>query len=202
MISIYWLLDPRNERPRYVGQTSAPLSSYLRKKIRQDSKSLHSNKRINWIKSLVRKNLSPKIELIAQVADGDWIEAEKSYIRLLKACGANLVNGNEGGVGHSRSTKERKPRKHSQETKDKISLAGKRRPPCSQETRDKLSRAHKGKVISEEQREKISKAKRGTKASSRAKQNMSISRRKSWERSSYRTRSRKLKKFRQYIRSR
>ncbi len=66
----------------------------------------------------------------------------------------------------------------------------------------KVAGSSLGCKASKKTKKLLSKAKRGTKASSRAKQNMSISRRKSWGRSSYRTRSRKLKKFRQYIRSR
>ena len=52
--------------------------------------------------------------------------------------------------------------KHSQETKDKISIANKGKKP-SQEAIDKMSKSLKGRIFSEETRRKISEAKKGTK---------------------------------------
>ena len=76
-----------------------------------------------------------------------------------------------------------KSRKHSEETKKKISEAtkGKRKvriQPTSQETREKISRAKKGKQLSLDHRENISKAKKGTRGAFTGKRHTEFSRKK------------------------
>jgi len=52
-------------------------------------------------------------------------------------------------------------RKHSKETREKMSEAWKKRGPVSEETRKKLSKVHKGRIISAETRKKLSLANKG-----------------------------------------
>lgn len=74
-------------------------------------------------------------------------------------------------------------RKHSEETRKKISEAtkGKRKvrtQPVSQKTREKISKAKKGKQLSLEHKENISKAKKGTESAFKGKKHTELSRKK------------------------
>lgn len=57
------------------------------------------NKLNSWIKNLAKKDLLPIIEIIDEVDDLKWVEAEQGYIRLFKSFGCNLKNATVGGEG-------------------------------------------------------------------------------------------------------
>ena len=143
--SIYYLSD--GDGPvRYVGKTSATLGARLNQ--HKSHSKRERNHRAHWIRSA--KDL--RIELI-EVVEGDGIKEEVYLIAALKALGASLVNGTQGGegtVGH----------RHSAETRKKMSESRRRRPPHSAETRRKMSETRTGRKASEETRKKISEARR------------------------------------------
>lgn len=65
-----------------------------------------------------------------------------------------LLNMTDGGEGSSNMVV-------SNETRQKLSVARKRRAPCSEETRQKISNLHRGKTVSSETRQKMSESRIG-----------------------------------------
>lgn len=106
--SIYLLLDPRTNAPKYIGKTndiSIRMYGHLSEKT--------LTKKNNWIKSLKNKGLKPTVEIIDEVPENEWQFWEMHYISLYKSWGFDLLNGDQGGLGAGRL---------SEETKRKISL--------------------------------------------------------------------------------
>ena len=108
---IYQLIDPNNNEIRYVGQTINIKQRYNR----HISDSFRKNTHLYcWIKSLIKDNKKPIIEVIEE-CDIDCIDIfEKMYISLYKSWGVRLTNLDSGG---------QKNRGMSNETKQKISLS-------------------------------------------------------------------------------
>ena len=80
MTAIYVLIDPRTEEIRYVGKTSRQLELRLR-----------GHRRVfDW---------NPRIELVQEVPDDFWQEAERYWITYFRAIGCPLANVNSGGGG-------------------------------------------------------------------------------------------------------
>lgn len=96
-VNIYTLSDPETNEIRYVGQTVKSLNNRLSSHI-WDCKRV-KNHRTNWIKSILNRNLRPKINLLEECTVLDYIEKEKYWISQLKSLGYNLVNGTNGGEG-------------------------------------------------------------------------------------------------------
>jgi len=110
-------------------------------------------------------------------------EKEKFYIEKLGSLvpiGYNIQSGGEGGDNGVRTRtftlewienikKGKKDYKCSDETKKKLSEAGKNRH-FPEEVRQKMSKAHKGKKVSEETKKKISKARKGRKVKEKTKE--------------------------------
>jgi group I intron endonuclease len=139
-VSIYTLANPETNEVRYIGKTKKKLYRRLSEHI-ATSKNLKDH-RAKWIQSLLRQNLSPKIELLEMCFEKNWQETEKFWIRTLKFLGVNLVNQNEGGCGNN-------GHKFSEESKQKISmsLTGKKQ---SRETIEKRASQMRGRKLSAE----------------------------------------------------
>lgn len=104
-VNIYCLYDPVTCKIRYIGRTRKPLEIRL---IEHISKSKYHNKyfpnknpphRVNWINSLLKKNIEPKIKKLTEV-DG-W---KNSYLFEANLIGKykdkfNLVNAQDRGIG-------------------------------------------------------------------------------------------------------
>lgn len=93
---IYTLSDPTTNKIRYVGKTTNPkrrLSQHI-----QDAK-YHKNSRrtINWIKSLISKNIKPIMSIIEECED-NWQEREIYWISFYKKT-CDLCNHHSGGLG-------------------------------------------------------------------------------------------------------
>lgn len=114
---IYKLIDPSTNEIRYVGRTIQKLNNRLKKHINANDKSY----RVNWIKSLLNKNLEPIIKLICETNSFDvCCRLEQFYIQKYKKEGlklVNMTNGGEGSIGF----------KHSAKSKEKISIKTKLR---------------------------------------------------------------------------
>ncbi len=130
---------------RYIGKTSKPvqhranmhISNALR---RSGDKFSDGSRRAKWIRSLLRKGITPEFQII-QEFDGTEFElnqAEKYWIAFYRNEGARLVNGTDGGDGVSGWKPSKKTREHWSKIRQ-----GKKRPPFSLETRSRMSKSAK-----------------------------------------------------------
>lgn len=128
---IYSLSDPITNEIRYVGKSdniNARLTEHIRKCTYSNT---HKN---NWIKSLLNKNLKPKIGILDKVSNTDWEFWEIYWINLIKMWGFNLTNigiggrgGNQGIVVNKKISNALKNRKFSNETIEKMKTSAKQR---------------------------------------------------------------------------
>lgn len=104
-VKIYCLYDPYTLKIRYIGRTKCSLEKRLREHISKsknylkNTSNIQGSYKINWINSLLKIGLKPKIKLLT-VIEG-WEEShifEKELIQkhLVKH---NLVNGDDRGPG-------------------------------------------------------------------------------------------------------
>ena len=114
-IKIYTLSD--SNTIRYIGQTNNP-KKRIYKHIFEANNSGGKNKRCSWIKSLLNKGERPILEIVDEVPFKEWGFWEQYWISQMKQWGFNLVNDTLGGEGSY-------GRKHSTETKSKMSKAKK-----------------------------------------------------------------------------
>ena len=140
MAYIYTLSRPDTDEIVYVGRTCKNLDTRLNEHIYDCKRK--STKVYNWIKSLLKKGLKPKIECIEECTCIESLENEKFWILYLKFLGFNLKNLTMGGDGsYFISEEQRKEfskkvsgknnpfygKKHTEETKKLISERGKGR---------------------------------------------------------------------------
>lgn len=98
---IYTLSDPKSLEIRYVGKSNNP------KKRLYDHLSLcrtsHTHKN-NWIKSLLKINMKPILDIVDEVYMDDWQFWEIYWISKLKSEGNRLTNHSRGGNGTTRQS--------------------------------------------------------------------------------------------------
>ena len=89
---IYGLADPETKMIRYVGQTNN-LKRRFNAHI-QEAKSYRSNNRkINWINSILNRNLIPEMILLDECESREELNLkEKEIITTLLECGFDLTN--------------------------------------------------------------------------------------------------------------
>lgn len=92
---MYSLREPDSELVRYIGITKEKEDRRLKRHLYDK----RVNRRTCWIKKLKLKNQIPVIEVIHDnLTEDEALFYEKQFIKLFKSMGANLVNGNYGGV--------------------------------------------------------------------------------------------------------
>lgn len=130
---VYALIDPESKLIRYIGKSSSGLA-----RPKQHMRPYYYDKAFRvsrWVKSLVNRNLSPTIHVLELVSDRDrLIPAEVWWIAYGRCLGwplTNLTDGGEGNYGWNPS----------EETRTRMSIANKKRPPWSAESRHKASLA-------------------------------------------------------------
>lgn len=157
-IFIYELYDPRtSEVPRYIGVTNDP-----ERRLREHLCEPRDNNpgKYDWIRRLLSEGVRPSIRIIDEVSFGDWEEAERNWIAARRLEFTDLLNISSGGRGGSWMIgMKRSP--FTEEHRQKLSDARKRRAPASEETRKRMSAAALGRVFSEEHKRKIAEAHRG-----------------------------------------
>jgi len=92
---IYTLSDPYTNEVRYVGKSNNPKVRY-RKHINESKNNRYNNYKVNWIKSLLIKNLKPILHIIDET-ESDWVILEEYWISQFITWGFKLVNGTSGG---------------------------------------------------------------------------------------------------------
>jgi hypothetical protein len=148
MYDIYGLKEHGSELIRYVGITSRT----IKQRVKEHLWDRKINHKTNWIRSI-----SENIEFVLIESGITTLEEanakEINYIKMFKACGANLVNTTAGGDGF-------KIRKHSPETIEKIK-AKRALQIISDVTKFRMGLARKGLKRTAEARERFSKSKMG-----------------------------------------
>jgi len=193
-----YFLRGKNRFVVYVGKTCKPLKKRLQEHIQEAMRGV-KNHRCNGIRAMLRRGVSPIIDLITEV-EGDGCKAEIAYIKWLRSKGIDLWNGTDGGdgiIGYVFSLETRlkmslasKGKKKSLEHRRRISsgLKGKKKSethkqkmrlanigkPRSEEAKRKTSLTLKGRIFSEDTKRKISLACKGKPKSEEAKRKMSL----------------------------
>lgn len=97
-VFIYTLSHPITNEIRYIGKTKQSLynryADHISIKNNRNKLNYHSK---NWIKSLLKDNLKPKIELLDIVDEFNWEIEEIFYISYFRYLGFNLINYQKGG---------------------------------------------------------------------------------------------------------
>lgn len=94
--NIYVLIDPRDNKVRYVGKANNVSQRYKAHLNRARKHQIH---KANWIKQLKELGLKPIIEVIDVVPVDEWIYWETYWIGQFKAWGFDLINYTNGGDG-------------------------------------------------------------------------------------------------------
>lgn len=94
-VKIYGLYDPTDSTMsiRYVGKTIQTLKKRLQGHIDDSVKNNPSTYKKNWINSLLKKGIRPKIRLIEICTEENWEERERFWISSIN----NLTNLTAGG---------------------------------------------------------------------------------------------------------
>lgn len=154
---IYGLKDPRTGAIRYVGKSKVGMKRPLSHRVR--CRDIRNKTHIaNWVRELQALGLDYEIVVLEYLPnDTAFREAEPRWIAKLRAEGCDLTNatiGGEGVIG----------RRHTEESKKKMSLARKGRP-FSEAHKQALSKARQGIKLnlSDDRRRQISDSKKGNK---------------------------------------
>lgn len=96
---IYGLVDPRNNKLRYIGKSCSGLTRP--RQHTRPSDLVYDTPKVNWIKELINQYLKPKIIIIQECFSHDELnEREDYWIKYYKnECGFELVNSCWGGKG-------------------------------------------------------------------------------------------------------
>lgn len=120
-VYIYILIDPTQNKLRYVGKTTDTNRRFRRHLNERFISDTHKDK---WIRKLMDSGYKPQMEIIDKVPDNDWEYWEKFYIQYFKYIGCELTNSTKGG-DQPPSTKGRK---HTLESRKKMSDTKKGKP--------------------------------------------------------------------------
>jgi hypothetical protein len=100
---IYGLVDPRNNKIRYIGKTTYPknrLSGHM-----TESKDINViNYRIKWIRKLISLGLKPKIVYLKVCSILEFVKYETEYIQIYS--NNKLTNSDETGQGNTNRKRE------------------------------------------------------------------------------------------------
>jgi len=156
--SIYGLIDPRTNEPRYVGKANNPEERFKVHMAYDDD--THKDR---WINQLVALNLEPKLVIYAQVPDDMWQECEMFMIASLRQFGYPLTNETDGGDGRVgyQHTDEYKSSLAERMKGNTYAKAGKGKI-VSVETRAKMSASAKRRGISGENQRKMAESRRAS----------------------------------------
>lgn len=96
---IYRLYDPRDEsQTRYVGKTYKTAAERLSEHV-YEAIGGSQTYRAKWIRSLLREDVDPCIEVVEETDDASVNDLERQWIAKMRAAGHRLTNGTDGGEG-------------------------------------------------------------------------------------------------------
>jgi predicted GIY-YIG superfamily endonuclease len=178
MVSIYVLIDPRDDRVKYVGQTRDPKSRMWNH--------ISNRARLPFVQELYTEGLRPRLTVVQQCALEIADEREAWWIQHYRTLGEPLVNRTNGGRGVPGWV-------HPEDARVKIRMANSRRvytPDQMREIGAKISRAltgkkrsreqceaMRGRVVSAEARRKLRESRLGTTMSPESRAKLSASKR-------------------------
>lgn len=120
-ITIYALIDPRNDEIKYIGKTNN-----IKKRIREHIRDEENNKKYAWIKSLKKIKLQPEVFILEETNLDEANFWEIFWISQCKVWGfelKNMTNGGDGSYGIIPWNKGKKGIfKHSEESKKLMSV--------------------------------------------------------------------------------
>lgn len=151
--SIYFLIDPRNSKIRYVGKTVQKLEYRLRQHLTEKS----NHRRSNWIKSLQILGLKP---IIIQVHNCPWNLSSEFEINMISACKkwgmdlTNLTDGGDGCIGYKPNEEQRKRIKLAAIKRSKEYSSPRKGIKHTEESKKKMSNSRIGRIRSKESIEK------------------------------------------------
>lgn len=100
---IYSLSCPRTGEIRYVGKANDVAARY---KSHLKLAATERTAKSKWVKSLLERGEAPLIEVIDEVPLSDWSFWEQYWIQVIDGWGFRLLNGDKGGLGTGRHSKE------------------------------------------------------------------------------------------------
>jgi hypothetical protein len=98
---IYGLIDPRTDEIRYVGK-----ANNLEQRFQSHQYDKSSTRKARWIRSLAKKELTPKIMPLESTDKENWEEAEQWWIAYFRQMNCDLLNHTDGGEGLKNPSKE------------------------------------------------------------------------------------------------
>ena len=96
-VVIYTILDPRDNKIRYVGK-SVDFDYRKLRHLYNAKKSTRSHKDA-WIRGILKSGLNPIFEVLDECSEQNWKEVESYWIYQLIAWGFSLLNETFGGEG-------------------------------------------------------------------------------------------------------
>src|SRR5437667_5019066 len=94
---VYALVDPRDGRIRYVGQTQVSVNVRVREHMRKCTNPKNNKHSARWLRQLAASNLQPSY-MILDVGDARTTDAlEEFYVASLREAGFDLTNETNGG---------------------------------------------------------------------------------------------------------
>lgn len=111
---VYLLIDPRTEKPRYVGQTMRFNQRMKDHMMTCDRGTTHKDR---WLTQLKNLDLKPTVKILEDnLTKDEWADAEIKWINRYRKMGCDLTNRSDGGEGSAGVV-------HTQETKEKMSVS-------------------------------------------------------------------------------
>jgi len=145
---VYCLIDPRNDRIRYIGKTERTARRRLRRHLADCYLRGDSHKE-RWIRQLIGLGLEPGIEILQRCnSASELCKAEVSWISFGRRIGMDLTNLTDGGETGASGYR------HTPESKEKIraALTGKAK---TAEHARRIGKASRGRKITEETRQRL-----------------------------------------------